>query len=280
MQQVLVNGIAADYVSVADRGLHYGDGLFETIACAGTHAYFLDRHLQRMENGARILDIPFPGRERIRRDIDRLLQARSSARSVIKLMLTRGSGKRGYRYDNNQHPTRICMLSPWPDYVALWAQHGKKARFCRTQASVNAHLAGIKSLNRLENVLASSELGTGYDEGFLCDIDGNVIEGTMSNVFAVVDDVLLTPDLSRSGIPGIMRDQVIASAKEIGFEVEAASISRDELTGSREIFISNSVIGICGVKQLEKYSFDCTTMTEAIHATLKKRIDSDAKTAA
>lgn len=280
MDQVLINGISSEYVSVADRGLHYGDGLFETIACVGTHAVFIEQHLNRMESGARRLDIAFPGRELILHDIKRLLKNRGNRQSIIKLILTRGQGKRGYRYEPNQIPTRICLLSAWPEHVARWTQHGIKSRFCETPASINPRLSGIKSLNRLENVLASSELGTGFDEGFLCDIDGNVVEGTMSNLFAVIDNVLLTPDLSRCGIAGIMREQIMAGARESGISVETVKLSRDDLMQSQEIFVSNSVMGICAVKQLEQLSFNRNLMTKSIKIALEKRIDADAKTAA
>jgi len=280
MEPVLINGIPSPYVSVADRGLHYGDGLFETIACAGTHPLFIEQHLKRMQSGARILDIAFPDRESILDDIKTLLQNNSDSKSIIKLILTRGQGKRGYRYDTAQIPTRVCMLSAWPAHVAQWKRQGMTTRFCETQASINPGLSGIKTLNRLENVLASSELGSGFDEGFLSDIDGNVIEGTMSNIFAVIDGVLVTPDLSRCGVRGIMREQIIASAHQRGIGVETVSLSREDLMKSQEIFVSNSVIGLCNVKQLEQRSFNCTVMTETLNAELEKRIDADAKTAA
>ena len=280
MSQVLINGVPSGYVSVADRGLHYGDGLFETIACIGTHPLFIEQHLQRMQNAARILDIAFPDRNSILHDISTLLRSAGDSKSIIKLLLTRGQGKRGYRYDAAQIPTRVCMLSAWPEYVAQWKQQGIKTRFCRTQASINPGLSGLKTLNRLENVLASSELGSRFDEGFLCDIDGHVVEGTMSNVFAVIDDVLVTPDLSRCGINGIMREQVIASALEIGISVETVKLTRDELMKSQELFVSNSVIGICTVKQLEQQRLNCTMLTRSINKELEKRIDADAKTAA
>jgi 4-amino-4-deoxychorismate lyase len=280
MNRILINGVAAEYVSAADRGLHYGDGVFETIACLGSYPVFMEQHLDRMQNGARQLDIPFPGRQIMRDDINKLLASTSSSNSVIKLILTRGQGKRGYRYDRQQIPTRLCIQSAWPEHVAHWQLHGIKTRFCNTQASINSGLGGIKSLNRLDNVLASSELGTEFDEGFLADIDGHVIEGTMSNLFAVLDDVLVTPDLSRSGIHGIMRQQIIDIAQNAGIRVETANISRQELMQATEMFVSNSVIGLCVVKQLEQKSFQSDTMANTISKMLAKRIEADAKTVA
>ena len=279
MSKVLINGIASEYLSAFDRGLHYGDGVFETIACVGNSAVFIQQHLNRMENGARKLNIPFPDRQLFLDDINCLLRGSNSNR-IIKLILTRGRGKRGYRYEKTQIPTRICMLSAWPDYVAHWREHGISTRFCQTQVSVNPQLAGIKSLNRLDSVLASSELGPAFNEGFLSDIDGNVIEGSMSNIFIVSNGTLVTPDLSRCGVNGIMREQIIDIAQNKNIKVETRNITRDELLESREIFISNSVIGVCVVKQLEKQSYNTDTMTRTINKILDKRIEADAKAAA
>jgi len=266
-------------VSVADRGLHYGDGVFETIACVGNTPVFIEQHLSRMETGARRLKIPFPDRQLILDDINCLLRGNDS-NGVIKLILTRGRGKRGYRYETKQIPTRICMLSAWPDYVAHWRKHGITARFCQTQVSLNPQLSGIKSLNRLDSVLASSELGAAFNEGFLSDTEGNVIEGTMSNIFVVLNDALVTPDLSCCGINGIMREQIIDIAHNNNIKVVIRNITRDELLESREIFVSNSVIGACAVKQLEQQFYNTDTMTKTINTVLDRRIEADAKAAA
>jgi 4-amino-4-deoxychorismate lyase len=279
MTKVLINGITSGYVSVTDRGLQYGDGVFETIACIGNTPVFIQQHLNRMESGARRLNIPFPERQLFLDDINCLLRG-GNGNSIIKLILTRGRGKRGYRYETRQNPTRVGMLSAWPDYVARWKEHGIVTRFCRTQVSTNPRLAGIKSLNRLDSVLASSELGTAFDEGFMSDIDGNVIEGTMSNIFIVLNDALVTPDLSRCGINGIMREQIIDIAHNNSINVVTRNITRDELLDSREIFLSNSVIGACVVKQLEHQFYNTDTMTRTINKFLDRRIEADAKTAA
>ena len=264
---------------MTDRGLHYGDGVFETIACLRARPVFIDQHLNRMSSAAAKLDIPFPDRQLILNDIDGLLRG-ATANSVIKLILTRGRGKRGYRYQKKQLATRICMHSEWPDQVDQWRQNGVKAQFCETPVSVNPVLGGIKTLNRLENVLASHELGAGIDEGFMLDADGNVIEGTMSNIFAVIDDALVTPDVSRCGIEGIMREQIIDIADKNTIKVEVRDINREEFQQAAEIFICNSVIGLCTVKQLEQRVYTSENMTNTINMLLQRRIEADAKAAA
>ena len=279
MHKILINGIASEYMPVTDRGLHYGDGIFETIACEDSQPVFLRQHLQRMENAAGKLDIPYPGRHCLEQDIRRLLLG-NCGKCVVKLILTRGSGKRGYRYDPGQAALRICMRSSWPHHVTQWQQHGIIVRFCETPVSLNPALAGIKSLNRLENVIASGELGTAHDEGLMSDIDGNVIEGTMSNLFAVIGGTLVTPDLSRGGINGIIREQVLDIAKNSSIKYEIRNIGRDELLSSREIFICNSVTGVCRVKQLEQQQYAQAEITTSINTELERRVKADAKAAA
>jgi len=279
MDRFLINGIAAEYVPVTDRGLHYGDGIFETIACEDTRAVFMDQHLQRMEESAGILNMAFPGRQWLEDDIGCLLTS-NHGKCVIKLILTRGSGKRGYRYEDNQPGTRVSMRSAWPEHVDRWQRHGISAGFCETPVSLNPLLSGIKSLNRLENVMASSELGKSVDEGLMSDLDGNVIEGAMSNLFAVIEGSLVTPDLSRGGINGIIREQVIDIARNNHIKLDIRNIGKEELLVSNEIFICNSVIGICTVKQLEQQQYTQATITTTIKTELEQRIKADAKAAA
>lgn len=278
MNSILINGIACEYVPAIDRGLQYGDGIFETIACTGDAPVFLDQHLQRMAAGADRLAIPFPDRQLWLDDINWLLRG-AGGRSVIKLILTRGPGKRGYRCDDGHIPTRLCMQSEWPHHVDRWQQQGVSTRFCCTPASVNPVLGGIKTLNRLENVLAANELNGAIDEGFMLDPDGNVVEGTMSNIFAVVEDVLVTPDLSRCGIRGIMRDQVIDIAHENNIDVQTRNIGRDELLAASELLVCNSVIGLCTVRQLEHKVFAAEKMTRTIKPELHRRMQADAEAA-
>ena len=280
MSYTLINGIKASHIPVNDRGLHYGDGLFETIACNSARPQFLAQHLERMQQDAKWLQITFPGKQVFYQDINTALAATRLSRCVIKLMLTRGQGKRGYAHDNSLRPTRICQLSEWPQHVDDWKQTGIKATFCNTQASSNSQLAGIKHLNRLENVLASGELGSEYQEGFLSDANGHVIEGTQSNLFVVTGNKLLTPDLSSAGIAGIMRDQILSIADENKIPVEICNIDKQQLQQADEIFISNSIIGLCRIRQLDEQPFQSDNMYRLINTALQKRIEADAETAA
>lgn len=277
MKHRLINGIAADYVSVMDRGLHYGDGVFETIACNAGSAQFVRDHLARMRAGAGRLDIPFPDQALFMQDITTLLpRVGETGDCVIKLMLTRGSGRRGYRYDRPQAPTRISVRSAWPEHVDRWKQ-GVRTRFCETPVSVNPRLTGIKHLNRLDNVLASAELGERYEEGFMMDPQGRVIEGTMSNVFAVIDGVLVSPDLAHCGIQGIIRDKLLRAAAGHGQPTQIRALQRHELLDADEVFVCNSVLGVCPVTQIDELHKRPGEITSMLDQILRQLIKLDAQ---
>ena len=276
MAITLVNGIVCDYISVQDRGLHYGDGVFETLAYVDGQIQFLQQHLDRMQDGAARLGIPFPDESLFVDDIDKLQQKADANKGVFKLILTRGQGQRGYRPAKKSITTRICQYSDWPDHITHWKSEGIEIRICNTRASANTSLAGIKHLNRLENVLASSKLGTDCQEGLLLDNSDNVIEGTMSNVFAVIDNTLVTPELSASGIAGIIREQVLTIAEENQINTEIRCVSKDEIVKASEIFICNSLLGVCAVNTLDGIKLQSNNITHVIDAALNKRMSLNA----
>lgn len=269
MITALVNGEAVQRVGVMDRGLHYGDGLFETLACLDGRVQRLDAHLQRMRLGCDRLMLSYPGDRAFRDDIHALIEGsrdRVQRNAVIKIMLTRGIGQRGYRFDPAVVPTRISLLSDWPSHADTWWCDGIRVKVCNTPITENAQLAGIKHLNRLDSVLAAAELGTDYDEGLMLDRNGFIIEGTMSNLFARIDDTLQTPRTDACGIDGIMRDAVLQAARSAGIDSAYAQLTRAQLERASEIFVTNSVIGICPVIRLEDRALQAGEMTRRLQA--------------
>ncbi len=250
----LVNGLAAERISVLDRGMQYGDGLFETLAVHAGRPLLWERHMERLCAGCLHLGLAAPAETALRADVDRLCSGRE--RMVVKIILSRGCAGRGYAPPPNPSPTRVVSAWPWPDYSPRNARQGVAACWCRTPASINPALAGIKHLNRLEQVLARAEWASDYAEGLMCDPDGFVVEGTMSNVFAVSGGTLVTPDLSRSGVAGVMRAEVMAVAQRLGLCCREVRITAAELEGMDEIFLTNSIIGVWPVTTLGsgKYS--------------------------
>ncbi len=270
---VLVNGEPLDCISTRDRGLHYGDGVFETLAVHDGQPHFWARHLHRLAAGCTRLGLPVPDADRLYTESRRLLQDRDAA--VLKIIVTRGSGGRGYRCGGTGEATRILQRHPWPDYPPDCARNGVQVRWCTLRLGSSPPLAGIKHLNRLEQVLARREWDDpGIPEGLLLDGEGHPVEGTMSNLFAVRNTTLLTPDLSQCGVAGIMRSVVMELARGLGLEVSVRPLSRADIRQADELFLTNSLIGIWPVAGLEQRTWSAWPVTLRLQECLTK-LDSE-----
>lgn len=238
----LVNGRPGSELSVRDRGLAYGDGLFETIRVSHGKATLLDYHLQRLARGAMVL--------RMALDLPAVCAELESAAAelvtgLLKLVITRGEAGRGYALPEQATPNRILHISPLPQYPAANAQYGVILYPCTTRLGHQPLLAGIKHLNRLEQVLARSEWQDArYAEGLVCDLQGSPVEGTMSNLFLRRQGQWLTPALDQCGVRGVMRDYLIEQFAVAGEKVVERRVSLDELLSSDEVFCCNSVFGV------------------------------------
>ena len=266
---MLVNGQPQALLPAADRGLHYGDGVFETIAFVGGVLEYWQAHLSRLVTGCERLGIPAPDRARLDAEIRRLCRAGGDA--VLKVIVTRGPGARGYRPPEPSSPTRILVRSPWPDRVPRFDKTGIAVRTCTLRLGHQPLLAGIKHLNRLEQVLARREwAGDEWQEGVLCDSGGLVIEGISSNLFLVRAGRLLTPDLSACGVAGIVRGRVLGLAGALGIPTEVRAVPLDELRTADEIFMTNSLIGIHPVTRFDLRLLDVGPLTRRLMAALQE----------
>ena len=264
----LINGEPGDSIPIGDRGLHYGDGLFETIAVQNGACEFWDRHMQRLLNGCDRLNIPRPSVAQLASEAAALQRDRPRA-GVLKILITRGGGGRGYRPSTPAQPTRVLLTNEWPDYPAAHATQGVKLRLCDQQLSRNARLAGLKHLNRLEQVLASAEWdGSEFAEGLMLDARRQVIEGTFTNLFLVRDESLWTPNLDHCGVAGIMRSVVLDLARELGIPCVEQNISETALYESQEMFLTNSLIGIWPVYGLGDWHADVGPVTRRLQRAL------------
>ena len=268
---MLINGHAQTNLPASDRGLHFGDGVFETIAVQAGRALCLERHLGRLAAGCARLTIAAPEPATLEEECARICDGQE--RAVVKLMVTRGSGGRGYTPDKDALPTRIVARYPWPQYPATSRSEGVAVRICETRLGRNARLAGIKHLNRLEQVLARSEHDPGQrDEGLMLDDRDRVIEGIMSNVFIYRDGRLCTPDLSECGVAGIMRDLVLESSREVtGQAPECTQLDVADLITADECFLTNSLIGIWPIKTIEEKSLHVGPVARALQELLTER---------
>jgi 4-amino-4-deoxychorismate lyase len=264
---ILINGQPDNRIPVSDRGLQYGDGVFETLAFRNGELELLDAHLARLMLGCERLGLAFNEVEKLKLELVTLC-AQTSEDSVIKIIVTRGSGGRGYKAPSQPELQRILSTHPMPDYPES-CQSGIHVRQCDQRLGLNPALAGIKHLNRLEQVLARSEWDDEtVREGLMLDIRERLVEGTMSNLFLVRDGTLLTPPITDAGIAGVMRASVIQLAREAGITVFETVLTLSELASAEEVFVTNSIIQIWPVVK------DITSGHSWPHGPLTKRLQS------
>ncbi|MFZ5523926.1 MAG: aminodeoxychorismate lyase [Pseudomonadota bacterium] len=248
---MLVNGKLGNLISIRDRGLLYGDGVFRTLRASAGQAWHWPLHYQKLRHDCTALGIACPDFVLLTAELNGLLDRHPDG--ALKLVVTRGQGTRGYTPPALVEPTHLWDVSPLPDYPSDWAINGIKARLCQLRLSQQPRLAGIKHLNRLENVLAAGEWNdAGIAEGLLMDEAGNVIAGTRSNLFVVTQGKLITPELSRCGVAGVQRDRVLALARHHNMPLQVRDISLDEVLHADELFLVNSIMGLWPLRELEK----------------------------
>ena len=250
----LVNGQLTDSLAVSDRGLQYGDGVWETILISFSCPILLDKHLERLKWGCRALNLQGLDEALLREEIAYF--TKDVEHSILKIIITRGSGGRGYSSQGLSFPTRLLSLHNVPQGIHGYRRHGISVQYCDTRLTHNPQLSGFKHLNRLEQVLARSELSNKNQEGIVCDITGNVIEGTMSNLFLTSNQKIITPLLDQCGIKGIMRAYIISLLDKKNIDLIERKVSIDDVESADGLFFSNSVIGLWPVAQLNNKTFD------------------------
>ncbi|MCE2509768.1 MAG: aminodeoxychorismate lyase [Alphaproteobacteria bacterium] len=268
---LLVNGLPAGALPADDRGLRYGDGVFETIKIGEGAPEFWARHLRRLKLGGERLGIEVPADATLAKEAGALL--RGSGEGVLRIWLTRGSGGDGYRPPAAARPTRILRLDPFPTQPEAARAQGVAIRLAETRLGQNPALAGIKHLNRLEQVLAAKE-ATEPDiaEALMLDRAGHVIEGTRTNVFFVIEGVLTTPDLSEAGVAGILREVVLEEAAHAGYRIAIRPVEPAEAHRAQECFLTNSLIHLWPVRRFAETSYDIGAVTRELARRIAARV--------
>lgn len=249
MIRSLVNGKPRDQVSILDRGFQFGDGLFETVAVTNNRPCLWDYHVQRLKSGCDRLRIAFPDIRQLSQEAQQLIDRQPQA--VLKVTLTRGVSERGYRFSAESSPTRILSLFHWdgPSTEQMCIS------VSRQHLGNNTDLAGIKHLNRLEQVLARSECPESAQEALMLDQRGYVIEGIMSNVFFQRGNQLYTPSLEHCGVAGVVRRLVLEVAEAEGMAVNAGDFTLDDVLQSDALYLTSSLGGIRGVSNIIGYDW-------------------------
>jgi len=247
MVEALVNGEPTDTVPIDDRGLLYGDHLFETIAFIAGQAPLWDLHMARLVRDAQRLLIPPPDCEQLAAECARVVASKSPC--VVRITLTRGSGGRAYRPLEQPVPRRILVRRPWPGTIDAARAQGIVLQTSPVRLAIGGDLAGIKHGNRLEQVLAAEHARrAGVDEAVLLDVDGRLVEAIAGNLVLIIDGEAVTPDLSGAGVAGV---GLRALREWLGVGISVTQLDADSLRQAQRLMVINSVTGIRPVRVLD-----------------------------
>ena len=252
MQDVLIDGIAADGGCVRERAFQFGDGLFETIAIIDGMPCLWNAHMARLSTGCQRLHLPRPDIARMTAECRSLCAGHE--RAVLKIFWTAGQSDRGYRRPASVRPQRILRLFEWPRHASgqAWV-----VRQCAHRLSENPMLAGVKHLNRLDQVVARSEWDDPeVGEGLMFGQDGRVVCGTMSNLFLQHGEDLQTPAIEGAGIAGVVRDLALALAAGSGNPVRVGRVSVEDVRAADALYLTNSLIGVVRVGRYDTSIYD------------------------
>lgn len=261
--RVFVGDTRFDAIAADDRGVAYGDGLFETMrACRGEVPWW-DAHWSRIQRGAQRLYMALPDPPLVREEARQLL---SGDDAVLKLVVTRGSGGRGYSPDGAATPTWILSRHPLPTYPP---DDGIVVRWCETRLALQPALAGIKHCNRLEQVLARAEWNDaamhGHDavEGLMRSTEGDVVCATAANLFVLRDGRWLTPPVDRCGVEGVCRAWALDELAAIETRLDVTDVDTADA-----VFLCNAVRGILPVARLGNRTWALHPQVAALRARL------------
>lgn len=269
-----VNGQKTTQLSTFDRSVHYGDGFFTTILVMQNRLYNWSAHWWRLQNSAKQLGFPVLIDLEIRTLIesayvDFTRENISETPLAIKLIISRGTGGRGYQALEQPNVTTIVQISPHPVFKEgadlKTMQTPIELGLCKTLCAIQPSLAGLKHLNRLENVMARNELhGTTFTEALMLNAYSEVVCATQSNLFIIKGNQLITPRLNNGGVAGTTRFQMPKIAKACGFDYHEQVLSLQDIREADELFLTNALRGLMPIKQFQQAHYD-SKKTESLH---------------
>jgi 4-amino-4-deoxychorismate lyase len=274
---MIVNGRRQQQITITDRALQYGDGCFTTMAFRNGHLEFFSNHIERLKLACKTLHIDFENWSELEHCIFNSLKITDDC--VVKVIITRGEGGRGYSPEGAIDPSYIITHHTIPLHYASWQSEGIKITVSPIMLACQPLLAGIKHLNRLEQVLVKQSLvKTSYDDVVVCDYQQKIIETSVGNLFWYKDNVWYTPNLSGSGVEGVMRNQVMALMQENGLECQVVVQDVSVLYSAQELFICNSLMSLVPVMSLfnptnQQNQFYFTEQTKQLQHNMQQAIN-------
>jgi 4-amino-4-deoxychorismate lyase len=263
-----IDGERGGAIPAGDRGLQYGDGVFETILLRNGRPRFLGLHLERLILGCRRLHISTSFEDALRAEID-AAAALAPRLAILKLIVTRGDGlRRGYAPDGGETPRRIISLFGCEALAGV--EEGVDLSVSSVIAADQPALAGLKHLNRLENILAAREARTaGRFEALMLGHDGRIVSGAMSNFFVVCGKTVMTPPLDRAGVAGVTRAVVLRECALLGLDPVQRQLGLADLHQADEAFITNARLGVVPVRRVGEHVFRMNIVTRRLAAHLE-----------
>jgi 4-amino-4-deoxychorismate lyase len=267
MFECLVNGEISNQVSTADRGLQFGDGLFENIAVIGGQPRFWQGHMDRLSAGCERLGLPLTPQAVLLRELNTV--AAGHPHCVVRIAITRGPSGLAFAPPESASANRIVSSHPLPLQEENLTTLGITARLCSLRLGIQPALGGINHLNRLEQVMARAEWqDPSIHEGILLDREDHIIGGVSSNVFLIYSGRLLTPRLDRCGVRGILRGAILNAFRP---RCEQRRLLLDMLPEAQEIFVCNSIQGILPVTRIDHWEYDIGPVTRELQNWLNQQ---------
>jgi len=259
-------------LTVHDQGYQYGEGVFETLRTVNRRPVLLDRHLRRLSESARFLDIPLPADlSAIPAALEEILPREDS---IIKMTLSRGGTGRYAEADS--HAVLSLQISPYKPPLENFYRKGVALMTASAQRSATSPLHRHKTLNYLENITARREARS-HDayEALIINTDDFIAECSMSNIFFVLGGEVLTPSVESNILPGITREAVLELCEEHGIKHDERLMNFADVLFAQEVFITNSLIGVMPVREIDGKAFGKTCpgpVTARLSGLYKKEI--------
>ena len=250
----LINGQWQNSISASDRAVQFGDGCFTTARMVGGEVRYQQAHLRRLQQACEILQITQVDWQLLEHEMQ--LLARKAADGVLKVIISRGAGGRGYSTRDCDNPTRILSTSPRPAFYDPWRHQGIKLALSPICLGQNPMLAGIKHLNRLEQVLIRSHLErTDAQEALVLDSDGRLVECCAANLFWRKGEQVFTPRVDKAGVNGTMRQHIIACLETSSWRCEQVTEAPETLIDADEVIICNALMPVIAVRQAQAWHY-------------------------
>ncbi len=250
----LKNAQQVSQIDVLDRGFHYGDGCFTTARIRHNRIELYDRHLTRLQNSNQSLSLN-ANLDLITESLQLLGESEGKLNGTLKIVLSRGVGQRGYSLPD--HPADLWLFYYPQDIQDFKFEQIQSGVLQQAVGLTMPSLVGLKTLNRLEQVLLKQEADQrGWPEAIVTDVQGGIVEGVSSNCFILIKNTWITPELRYNGVFGVMRAEILQRMQDQGIVYEQRYIGMDEISHIRSLFFCNALSPMKIVTQFEQRALD------------------------